>query len=302
MTANENKEHIDFIATMEQYSNQFEGALQAYLQKMQIQPKILKESMKYSLFLKGKRLRPVLMYAVLDMLGGNLHKVNHFAIAMEMVHTYSLIHDDLPAMDNANLRRGQPTNHLQFGEGQAILAGDALLSEAFSICMKEALLGQEYIQAGICLAQCAGVYGMVAGQSADIFYQNSKTALSHENLQFVHLHKTGKLLIASLLIPAYLQKASADILQNLYRFGEYFGKIFQLTDDLLDIQGKSSIVGKDVGLDAKANKLSAIAVYGEEKCKALVQEYAKKAEQILQTMPKSAFLCACLKYVVFRNK
>ena len=292
-----------FQSKIDSYTNYFEEKLKAYMQKMHIKPQILQESMQYSLSAGGKRLRPVLMYAVIEMLGGNIQAVTNLAIAMEMVHTYSLIHDDLPAMDNANMRRNLPTSHIQFGEGQAVLAGDALLSEAFSICMQEGLIGKNYIQAGICLAQCAGAYGMVAGQAADIFYQKDTVAVDEKILQFIHLHKTGKLLIASLLIPAYVQNADATMLKNLYAFGDYLGKIYQLTDDLLDVKGNSKFIGKDVGLDAKANKLSAISVYGEAKSHDLLKEYQQKANLILNEMSvDSDFFKDCLDYLICRNK
>lgn len=292
-----------FQNQLKRYTDYFEEKLNKYMQSMRIKPEILQKSMQYSLSAGGKRLRPILMYAVTEMLGGNIKKVTNLAIAMEMVHTYSLIHDDLPAMDNASMRRNLPTNHIQFGEGQAVLAGDALLSQAFSICMQESLLGREYIQAGICLAQCAGAYGMVAGQAADIFYQHNTDDFNQENLQFIHLHKTGKLIIASLLIPAYLQNVDAKILQNLYALGDYLGKIYQFTDDLLDIKGNSKLVGKDVGLDAKANKLSAVSVYGEKECQRLLEEYQQKATTILNDMPvESSFLKDFLQYLIDRKK
>ncbi len=292
-----------FKKQVERYISYFEDKLHKYMQPMHIKPAILQESIEYSLFAGGKRIRPILMYAVTEIVGGDMQNVSNFAIAMEMIHTYSLIHDDLPAMDNANMRRNLPTNHIRFGEGQAVLAGDALLSEAFSICMQESLLGEEYRQAGICLAQCAGIYGMVAGQAADIFYQNRTDSVNEENLQFIHLHKTGKLIIASLLIPAYLQKVDATILHHFYAFGDYLGKIYQFTDDLLDIQGSNKLLGKDIGLDAKTNKLVATSVYGKEGCQKLLQEYQQKAMSILDSMPlQTDFLKDFLQYLLDRKK
>ena len=156
---------------LEELRTAFEGVLQNYTDNMNFKPDILNESMKYSLVQGGKRLRPVLMFACAQMLGGKVQDVAGFALALEMIHTYSLIHDDLPAMDNDDFRRGKPSNHRQFGEGQAILAGDALLNEAYSICFEECSKGKSYRNAAAFLCKNAGAYGMVAGQAADLFWQ-----------------------------------------------------------------------------------------------------------------------------------
>ena len=156
---------------LEELRTAFEGILKNYTDNMNLKPDILNESMKYSLVQGGKRLRPVLMFACAQMLGGKVQDVAGFALALEMIHTYSLIHDDLPAMDNDDFRRGKPSNHRQFGEGQAILAGDALLNEAYSICFEECSKGKSYRNAAAFLCKNAGAYGMVAGQAADLFWQ-----------------------------------------------------------------------------------------------------------------------------------
>ncbi len=190
---------MDCKQTLEEYCAEFESVLAEYLQSMQVRPPVLAESVRYSLTLGGKRLRPVLMFACAKIFGGKPSDVAGFALALEMIHTYSLIHDDLPAMDDDDFRRGKPSNHKVFGEGQAILAGDALLNEAYSICFAECRKGRTYLNAAAELCRNAGMYGMVAGQSADLFYEGKEAGRKEE--EFIVLNKTAKMIISAVTVP-----------------------------------------------------------------------------------------------------
>lgn len=253
------------------YQNIFENALKTYTDKMTCAPIILADSMKYSLLLGGKRLRPVLLLATYEMLGGNIEEVLPFSIAIEMIHTYSLIHDDLPAMDNDDFRRGKPSNHKQFGEANAILAGDGLLNTAYSVCFFECLKGNNYITASQYLCYSAGINGMISGQSADILFSKNKKATKLE-LNFLQERKTAKLITAPLAMASVLK--NKKYFSNFERFGENLGLLFQITDDLLDETGDFKILGKTIGKDKKEGKLTYNSMYGvkrateeAEKCK-----------------------------------
>ena len=261
-----------------EYADFFEQALRAYCDKMDYQPSILSESMKYSLLLGGKRLRPVLFLAALDTLGGDWKNCLNFAIALEFIHTYSLIHDDLPAMDNDDFRRGKPSNHKQFGEGNAILAGDALLNTAYSILFKEAARGEKYLYAARYLCDAAGANGMIAGQSADLLY-SAQENVDGNWLDFIYENKTGKLITAPFAMAAILQEQSQ---WKFEQYGKNLGYLFQLTDDILDVKGESEELGKTVGKDEASGKLTSVRLFGlaeselkadllTEKCHALLE-------------------------------
>ena len=282
---------------LEELRTAFEGILQNYTDNMNLKPDILNESMKYSLVQGGKRLRPVLMFACAQMLGGKVQDVAGFALALEMIHTYSLIHDDLPAMDNDDFRRGKPSNHRQFGEGQAILAGDALLNEAYSICFEECSKGKSYRNAAAFLCKNAGAYGMVAGQAADLFWQGRLDAGKAE-ADFIVLNKTAKMIMSAVTVPAYVYNADENIIALFSEFGKNFGFLYQITDDILDETGEFEKLGKTVGKDKQENKLSALALFGREKSEELADHYCNICLQILNEMPyESGFLQALTQYV-----
>ena len=251
----------DFDLYYEKYQSQFEAYAKEYADKLTTNPNVLGESMQYSLLNGGKRVRPVLMLACADVLGLPKEEALPFALALEMIHTYSLIHDDLPAMDDDDFRRGKPSNHKAFGEANAILAGDALLNEAYAICLNECLKGEKYVFAAKYLNECAGVYGMITGQSADLYYSSSQQELSEENLNYVYEHKTGKLLLAPVVIASILSENKSSYLA-FERFGKLLGTLFQMTDDILDVTGEFKLLGKSIGKDMAENKLTCIRLYG----------------------------------------
>ena len=240
------------------------------------------------------------MFAVAKMLGGRLQDVSGFAVALEMIHTYSLIHDDLPAMDDDDFRRGQPSNHKKFGEGQAILAGDALLNEAYSVCFEESKKGRTYLNAACVLCANAGASGMVAGQSADLFYQGKEAGRAEA--EFIILNKTAKMIMSAVSIPAYVYGADENIIAILTEFGKNFGFLFQITDDLLDVTGDFEKLGKTVGKDKEENKLSAVRLLGEEKARERAEHYAQICCKLLNELPyESEFLQELTAYVLSRE-
>ncbi|MEH7084704.1 polyprenyl synthetase family protein [Neobacillus drentensis] len=218
-------------------------------------PPIIKESMIYSLEAGGKRIRPLLLFATLDAFGVEPQKGLLAASAIEMIHTYSLIHDDLPSMDNDDLRRGKPTNHKVFGDAIAILAGDALLTYSFEVIGKispEIASDTTKLKLVIELARAAGTEGMVGGQVADM--EGEGKSLTLEELEYIHIHKTGKLLSFSVLAGAIMAGATQDQLENLSAFAHHLGLAFQIQDDILDLVGNQQLMGKPVGSDTNNHK------------------------------------------------
>lgn len=268
---------------LERYRAEFENCLAQYLKEKNYKPEILGESMRYSLSLGGKRLRPVFMFACAEMLGGKIQDVKNFALALEMIHTYSLIHDDLPAMDNDDFRRGKPSNHKQFGEGQAILAGDALLNEGYEICFAECKKGRTYIKAAQYLCKNAGASGMVAGQAADLFYEGKEVGSAE--VEFIIYNKTARMIMSALAVPAYMYGTDENIVSILAEFGKNLGFLFQITDDILDLSGDFKKLGKTVGKDVKEKKVSSVNVYGLEKCKKMADRYAEVCVALLNQLP-----------------
>ena len=265
-----------FSERYKRYQSAFETELEAFCNKMDYTPQVLTEGMRYSLRAGGKRVRPVLFFAALDCLGVDYHRESALALSLELIHTYSLIHDDLPAMDNDDFRRGQPSNHKMFGEANAILAGDGLLSLAFELAIK-ASTDEAHRRAGSILAEAAGPSGMIAGQSADLLYE--KREATDAELQFVHCHKTGKLISAPLRMAASIACVEEDALRS---YGENLGVLFQLTDDILDEKGSSEQMGKTLGKDKKEGKLTCVRVYGLEKSEELADAYASLCRDSLE--------------------
>ncbi len=269
----------NFHSQFEQYQNLFEEYTKNYAQTLKTHPAHLGESMAYSLLLGGKRVRPVLALATADVLGLDKQEILPFALAIELIHTYSLIHDDLPAMDNDDFRRGKPSNHKVFGEANAILAGDGLLNSAYAICFEECLKGEKYIYASKYLNDCAGIYGMLAGQSADLYFSNHNCEFTEDDLVYIHAHKTGKLLLAPVAIASIL--ANNRSFSALESFGELLGDLFQITDDILDEVGEFEKLGKSIGKDKEENKLTAVRVYGLENARVNADICATNCHAIL---------------------
>lgn len=242
-----------------------------------IKPLILHNAMKYSLFAGGKRIRPILAFASYETAGGDSKDILPQAAALELIHTYSLIHDDLPAMDNDELRRGKPTNHRVFGEAIAILAGDALLTEAFLMITNTAYHVKKFrpsclMNATREIAFAAGACGMVGGQAQDIISDSSESDM--RTIQFIHYHKTAALIRASVRVGALLAGIRENELKSLTKYGDNIGLAFQIIDDILDIEGDTAELGKSAGSDIKKNKMTYPSLIG-------IQESRKKAQELV---------------------
>lgn len=255
------------MTDIKSYLNEKRELIDSYLKSYFVapsSPSVLHEAMKYSLFAGGKRIRPILALASYEACGGDAKKIIPQAAALELIHTYSLVHDDLPAMDNDDLRRGKPTNHKMFGEAMAILAGDALLTEAFfmmtqaDIKIKPSILLKVVREVAI----AAGHNGMVGGQAQDIISEDAEP--DSEILEFIHLHKTGALIKSSVRIGPVLAGSRKKQLQALTRYGENTGLAFQIIDDVLDVEGSAEELGKSVGSDSRKKKMTYPSLYGVE--------------------------------------
>ncbi|KYH35698.1 farnesyl diphosphate synthase [Clostridium tepidiprofundi DSM 19306] len=247
--------------------------------------KIVFEAMSYSLNNTGKRIRPILMLLTYGMYKENYKDIMPFACALEMIHTYSLIHDDLPCMDNDDLRRGKPTNHKVYGEAVATLAGDALLNEAFNVMLKECLCGDiSKIKATYIISKSASAYGMIGGQIVDILSEGK--AISEDELRFMHKKKTGELIKAALLAGAVLAEASDYDIKLIEQFGENLGLAFQIKDDILDVIGNSDKLGKKTNSDLINKKVTFVSLYGLEKCKLMLDSINDECLEILKRLRK----------------
>ena len=250
------------MRTLADYADMINAALPAQLKSLGSIPPLLLEAMSYSLEAGGKRLRPALLLAACDMLGGSVETAMPFACALEMIHTYSLIHDDLPAMDNDDYRRGRLTNHKVYGEGMAILAGDGLLHAAMELMLRAAagmndLRGARAAEA---IARRCGVTGMVAGQVMDVTGEGK--APTQEAVEYIHLHKTADLLTAPMEAGLILAGADAAQVEAGIAYGQHMGLAFQMMDDLLDVVGNAELLGKQTGMDAQRGKMTWIAIRG----------------------------------------
>lgn len=274
---------MEYRQYLETYLKDFYGQFHDMPQKP------LLDAMEYSLFAGGKRLRPIFTFEFCRMAGGDWKKAAPFAAAVEMIHTYSLIHDDLPAMDNDDLRRGQPTNHKVFGEGMAILAGDALLTDAFSVASFAQLPNPEQMGYAISvLAQCAGSLGMVGGQALDILSQDR--ILSEQEVTDIQTRKTGALINAACVLGVISAGGSEEQVQAAGMFAGALGLAFQIRDDMLDVIGSQEEMGKGVGTDSEKNTF--VRLYGLEQCEALVQKYTRFAISRLDTFEDHDFMAA----------
>lgn len=268
-----------------------EEALLELIPPLTENPTIIHEAMHYSVFAGGKRLRPILCLASAEALGQDPVKLLPIAGVLELIHTYSLIHDDLPAMDNDDYRRGKLTNHKCYGEGIAILAGDALLTLAFE-ALSSFGLAQAEKEPAFCLqilrvineiAEASGTMGMIGGQVVDI--QSEGKSIDGKVLEYIHTHKTGALFRASVRAGALFSGASQEDLAALTAYSEYFGLAFQITDDILDVSGNSAKMGKSVGSDLKKQKATYPTIYGLEKAHLMAGQAIDGARTSLLKLP-----------------
>ncbi|REI27852.1 polyprenyl synthetase family protein [Staphylococcus felis] len=247
----------------------------------------LEKSMRYSLEAGGKRIRPLLLLSTLKMLQPeSIEKGMKTALALEMIHTYSLIHDDLPAMDDDNLRRGKPTNHKVFGEWLAILSGDALLTKAFEIIASDDTNSAEVkIKLVQLLGQASGHLGMVGGQTLDM--QSENQSISLPTLEKIHSHKTGALIRFAVEAATIIGQIPQELSQTLIRFAEHLGVIFQIKDDLLDVYGEATEIGKPVGSDITNHKGTYVTLLGQQNAEKELSQHVNKAESILKDLSTS---------------
>ena len=251
----------------------------------------VEEAMSYSLMAGGKRLRPLLLMAAADTVGGNGSKFVKVAASLEMIHTYSLIHDDLPAMDNDDYRRGKLTNHKVFGEDIAILAGDALLTQAFEcVATQPDVQPQVLVEIIADIARYAGREGMVGGQAIDTLAENTNSPLSYEQLRIMHGAKTGALFKAAICSGAKLAGASKEQLAILDEFAAAYGLVFQITDDILDVEGSFEDLGKPIGSDARNDKVTYVSKFGLDGAKQLAKDTATEAVSKLSIFGERAQL------------
>ncbi|MBR5130761.1 MAG: polyprenyl synthetase family protein [Alphaproteobacteria bacterium] len=261
------------------------------------------EAMRYSILGGGKALRPFLVLIISDILGVKQQNALNVACALEMVHTYSLIHDDLPAMDNDTMRRGKPTNHIQFDEATAILAGDALLTKAFEILSMHQTHSDATIRCKLIsyLAKAAGTSGMIGGQMMDLI--GEKTPLALDEIERMQALKTGALLKYACTTPAIMAQENGAIFKALETYANAIGLMFQITDDILDIEGDSLVVGKTLGKDAIARKSTFVSVLGLDTAKENIKILAHKAENAIACFgEKSEPLKQTIHFILTRNK
>lgn len=288
-------------AFMNEYKEVLERELKELIAALQA-PEVLKEAMDYSLQAGGKRIRPMLIFATIASFEKNPRIGLAAAAALEMIHTYSLIHDDLPSMDDDDLRRGQPTNHKVFGEAAAILAGDALLTYAFQvIAQAESYSSEQKVVLMEWLAEAAGPEGMVGGQMADI--EGEKKELTLAELEYIHKNKTGRLLAYSVMAGALLAGASEEQLEHFQQYAFHIGLAFQIQDDILDVEGSEEKLGKRVGSDSANHKSTYPSLLTMEGAKDQLAQHANSArEALLQTNTDSALLLELVDLIATRDQ
>jgi geranylgeranyl diphosphate synthase type II len=294
--------NIDFKKYLSSKIDYINSALKKFLPK---DNSVISQGMRYSLLAGGKRLRPIFVFLAAEIFGGMSEDVLPAACAVEYLHTYSLVHDDLPAMDNDDLRRGMPTNHKKFGEAVAILCGDALLTEAFNLITKSKATEKNINEAIRVLAEYGGYKGMIAGQAEDTLEPGSWSEKNKEvlekKLKFIQIQKTVALITASLKIGAVLAGANKKDLKALETYGTNIGIAFQITDDILDVYADKKLLGKN-GSDTYNDKLTALSLFGKEEAERRADEHIRKAKKALSVFGnKAEVLLQLADYMTTRN-
>ena len=280
-------------ATFEEIRARVEASLLALLPKQA--DSAVCEAMRYSVCVGGKRIRPVLMLEAYRLCGGGDDGALPFACALEMIHTYSLIHDDLPCMDDDDLRRGQPSCHKKFGEATALLAGDALLTHAFTVCAESELAKRcpaRALRAVGLLSKLAGAAGMIGGQEIDLAFEGKRISL--ETLRTMDAKKTGALIRAACEIGAVLAGGSEEEIAALQKYAEHLGQAFQIVDDILDVEGDTATLGKPVGSDAENEKSTYVSLLGLERSKAAAAAHTEQAKEALAVFGENAAFLSAL--------
>ena len=280
---------LDFKSQLQEYIRSIDNKLEAYLQIAY--PEVIYEAARYSLFSGGKRIRPVILLGVCDMLGGKRDDALPFACALELIHTYSLIHDDLPALDDDDLRRGKPTNHVVFGEAMALLAGDALLNRAYEIMTDFCIYSNDshFLKCMAKIANCAGITGMIGGQVMDICLENTPAAI--EEIEYIYKNKTAKLFLAATGCGALLAGVDDNTIKVIESIGMNLGMAFQLKDDLLDLDG-----------DQDLGKPTYAAILGIKTAKKTHDDFSAAAIDGLKSFKDSDFMVALAENLIHRTR
>lgn len=307
MSLNGNLNKSQFMEELQQKVEHINNVLEKFLPAEEGQQRIIFEAMNYSVRAGGKRLRPMLMEETYHMFGGSSAVIEPFMAAIEMIHTYSLVHDDLPAMDNDEYRRGKKTTHAVYGEAMGILAGDALLNMAYETAAKAfdmEVADARVARAFTVLAKKAGVYGMVGGQVVDVESEKSDDCpITREKLDFIYRLKTGALIESSMMIGAILAGASSDEISRVEQIAAKLGLAFQIQDDVLDVTSSLEVLGKPVGSDEKNNKATYVTFEGLDKAVSDVERISKEAEKLLDDLGyDDAFLKELFEYLIHREK
>ena len=285
--------------TLTRYTELTDAALKTYLSLDSI-PADLREAMAYSVFAGGKRLRPALLLASCEAAGGNLAEALPFACAMEMIHTYSLIHDDLPALDNDDYRRGRLTSHKKFGEDRAILTGDALLSYAFEV-MADATDTKGKIEATRDIVHAAGASRMVAGQWVDVTLNGQ--VFDAETMHYIHMNKTAAMILGALAAGAHCAGADMNFCETMTAYGREIGYTFQIIDDILDVEGDAALLGKSTGSDSANGKTTYVTLYGVEGAREEAKKHTEQAKAIVEFLgDRAGFFRELADYLLTRKK
>ena len=293
---------IAFDTFLKESKTFVEEKLVSYANELQC-PNVLREAMAYSLEAGGKRLRPLLLFATLQAFGKEKNLGVGAACALEMIHTYSLVHDDLPCMDDDDLRRGKPTNHKVFGEAMAVLAGDGLLTYAFQVIMayeQKEISAEKKVRLVLELAKASGPEGMVGGQVADMEAEGEQ--LTIDELEYIHKHKTGKLLEFAVLAGSILSNATEEQEEKLLEFAKYIGLAFQIRDDILDVEGTEEEIGKPIGSDVSNEKSTYTTLFTVDRAKDILEETIAKAKDAISSLQlQDEYLLSICDLIAKRN-
>jgi len=294
---------LEFKQCLKEKASFVEKVLKEYMPKEEGYQKTVIEAMNYSLSAGGKRLRPILTLEACKIVGGNEDEAIPFAIAIEMIHTYSLIHDDLPALDNDDLRRGRPTNHKVYGEAMGILAGDALLNYAFEVMLAGSINKEnpeKYLKAINEIAKGAGIYGMIGGQVVDVESENKQ--IEKEKLDYIHMNKTAAMMVGCMRAGATIGGANSEQMEEITKYAKNIGLSFQIVDDILDIVGDEAKLGKKVGSDIENHKSTYPSLLGLDKSKEIAHNLIDEAKKSIEKLSDDVdFLKGLAEYIIDRE-
>lgn len=293
---------MEFKNELNKKCAEIEDILVKYIPREEGFQKNIVKAMKYSLLSGGKRLRPILTLEACEIVGGDIKDAIPFAIAIEMIHTYSLIHDDLPQLDNDDLRRGKPTNHKVFGEDMAILAGDALLNYAFEVMLSGSINKEnpeKYLLAINEIAKSSGIEGMIGGQVVDI--ESEGKIIEKDKLHYIHINKTAALIIGCMRAGAIIGGATEHELNVISCYAKKIGLAFQVVDDILDIEGDEKALGKKVGSDLQRHKSTYPSILGMKTSKEIANELIDEAKSKISEFDDSEFLICLADYIISRK-